>query len=133
MTGLVLWVLDVPLKGSFLTLSLATLVYAFASTGFGLIVASITRTQVSAVFAGAILTMLPTIQFSGLIIPVAALEGAAYWVGRFWPTTYYLATSVGVFTKGLGLAEIWPNLVALLAFGPAFFGIAMLALKKQER
>ncbi len=133
MTGLVLWVLDVPLKGSFLALALATLVYAFASTGFGLIVASITRTQVSAVFAGAILTMLPTIQFSGLIIPVAALEGAAYWIGRFWPTTYYLATSVGVFTKGLGVAEIWPNLVALLAFGPAFFWIAMLALKKQER
>ena len=132
-TLLVIHVLGVPLKGSLPALTLAALVYAFAATGFGMLVAAITRTQVAAVFAGAILAIMPTIQFSGLVIPVAALEGAAYWMGSLWPTTYYLAASVGVFTKGLGLAEIAPDIARLALFFPAFLALGMLGLRKQER
>jgi ribosome-dependent ATPase len=132
-TLLVIYVLDVPLKGSLPALALAALVYAFAATGFGLVVAAIARTQVTAVFAGAILALLPTISFSGLVIPVSALEGPAQVLGRLWPTTYYLASSVGVFTKGLGLADIAGDIVRLALFWPVFFVLGMLGLRKQTR
>ncbi len=60
-----------------LALALGAIVYVFASTGFGLIVAVFTKSQVAAVFATMILAMLPTVQFSGLNQPVSTLVGAA--------------------------------------------------------
>ena len=68
-------VFGVPLKGSFLTLTLCTLLYVTATTGIGMLVSTFTPSQVAAVFVTAILTILPTIQFSGLLQPVSTLEG----------------------------------------------------------
>lgn len=133
LTFLVVFVLGVPLKGSLIGLSLGALLYAFAATGYGLLISSVTSSQVAAVFAGAILSMLPTMQFSGMIQPVSTLEGGARIMGTLWPTTYYMHLSVGSFTKGLGLSDVYPDLIALLIFAPVFLLIAALLLKKQEK
>lgn len=133
LTALVVLVLGVPLRGDPLVLALAALVYAVAATGFGLMVSMLTATQVTAVFASTILSVMPTLQFSGMMEPVSSLEGPARVMGTFWPTTWYMAISVGTFTKGLGLAELSGALIRLAVFGPVFTGIAILALRKQER
>jgi ribosome-dependent ATPase len=109
------------------------LLYAVAATGYGLVVSMLTKTQVTAVFAAAILSVMPTLQFSGMITPVSALEGAARIMGTFWPTTWYMGISVGTFTKGLGLSELAGHLLRLAAFGPILTLLAVLALRKQER
>ena len=106
LTALVVTVLDVPLKGDPAVLVLGALLYAVAATGYGLVVSMLTKTQVTAVFAAAILSVMPTLQFSGMITPVSSLEGAARIMGTFWPTTWYMGLSVGTFTKGLGLSEL---------------------------
>lgn len=133
LTALVVLVLGVPLRGDPLVLVLAALVYAVAATGFGLMVSMLTATQVTAVFASTILSVMPTLQFSGMMEPVSSLEGPARLMGTFWPTTWYMAISVGTFTKGLGLADLGGALIRLAAFGPVFTGIAILALRRQER
>lgn len=133
LTALVVLVLGVPLLGDPLVLVLAALVYAVAATGFGLMVSMLTATQVTAVFASTILSVMPTLQFSGMMEPVSSLEGPARVMGTLWPTTWYMAISVGTFTKGLGLADLSGALVRLAAFGPVFTGLAILALRKQER
>ncbi|MDO8863628.1 ribosome-associated ATPase/putative transporter RbbA [Haliea sp. E1-2-M8] len=133
LTALVVLVLGVPLRGDPLVLALAALAYAVAATGFGLMVSMLTATQVTAVFASTILSVMPTLQFSGMMEPVSSLEGPARVMGTFWPTTWYMAISVGTFTKGLGLADLSGSLVRLAAFGPVFTGLAILALRKQER
>ena len=106
-------VFGVPLKGSGLTLSLCALLYIIATTGFGLLISTFTSSQVAAVFITAILTILPTTQFSGMLQPVSTLDGAARVVGTIWPTTYYMHASVGAFTKALGPARwsatFWPS------------------------
>lgn len=132
LTLMVVSVLQVPLKGSLLALTIGALFYVTASTGFGLLVSSITKSQVAAVFAGAILSMLPTMQFSGMLQPVSTLEGGARIMGMLWPTTYYMHLSVGAFTKGLNLSDLSTDLLALAAFIPVFVLIAALLLKKQE-
>jgi ribosome-dependent ATPase len=76
---------------------------------------------------------MPTLQFSGMMEPVSSLDGPARLLGTFWPTTWYMAVSVGSFTKGLGLADLSGALMRLAAFGPVFTGLAILALRKQER
>ncbi|SFN63244.1 ribosome-dependent ATPase [Roseovarius lutimaris] len=133
LTVLVVTVLDVPLRGSPAALVLGALLYAVAATGYGLLVSMMARTQVTAVFAAAILSVMPTLQFSGMITPVSSLEGPARIVGTLWPTTWYMGLSVGAFTKGLGLSELSGHLMRLAAFGPVLTALAVLALRKQER
>jgi ribosome-dependent ATPase len=130
---LVVLVLQVPFKGSLLTLSVGAILYLAASTGYGLFVSSFTKSQVAAVFAAAILSMLPTMQFSGMIQPVSTLEGSARLIGTLWPTTYYLHMSVGAFTKGLEFHDLIPDLVALIIFVPVFTLVAAMLLRKQEK
>ena len=132
LTLIVLLLFQVPFKGSFLTLSLGAFLYVIASTGFGLLVSSVTKSQVAAVFATAILSMLPTMQFSGFIQPVSTLEGGGRFIGSIWPTTYYIHMSVGAFTKGLNFPDLLPDIIALMAFAPVFIVITALFLKKQE-
>ena len=133
MVLLAVYVFRVPLKGDGLMLSLAALAYLFAATGVGMLMSCFTRSQVAAVFATAVLAMVPTVSFSGLVQPVSTLEGAARIIGTFWPTTYYMKTSVGAFTKGLGFAELGSNILILACFVLPLWAASAAALKKQER
>ena len=133
LTALVVLVLGVPLHGNPLVLVLATVLYVVAATGFGLMVSMLTATQVTAVFAATVLSVMPTLQFSGMLTPVASLDGPARALGSLWPTTWYMMASVGSYTKGLGLADLGGALARLALFGPVFTGIAILLLQKQER
>ncbi|MFY0610324.1 MAG: ribosome-associated ATPase/putative transporter RbbA [Hyphomicrobiaceae bacterium] len=133
MTCVVIFLFGVPLKGSFLALTLGALAFAAATTAYGLVIATVTSSQVAAVFATAILSLMPTFQFSGFLQPVSALEGGASVIGNLWPATYYMHMSVGAFTKGLGFAELMPDLLALCAFIPVFLAVSVFGLRKQEQ
>ncbi len=125
-------VFQVPVKGSVLLLSAAALIYVTATTGIGLLVSSFTRTQIAALAATAILTMLPTIQFAGLTDPVTSLDGFGRVVGELWPATYFLLISRGIFTKDLGLANLQAPIGMLMLFVPVLIGLCVLLLRKQE-
>ena len=133
LTFMVVFLLKVPLLGSFFGLMLGALCYVFAATGFGLLIATITQSQVASIFATAILCMLPTLEFSGIVQPTSTLEGAGHFIGTFWPATYYMHLSVAAFTKGLGFFDLVKDIIILAMFGPVFIAIAAIFLKKQER
>lgn len=132
LTLLVVFLFQVPLKGSLLALILGAFLFVFASTGFGLLVSSVTKSQVAAVFATTILSLLPTVQFSGMIQPTSTLEGSGRLIGTIWPATYYMHLSVGAFTKGLNFSDLIGDLIILAIFGPVFVVMAAAFLKKQE-
>ncbi len=126
-------VFGVTIKGSFLVLTLCTLLYVIVTTGVGMVTSTFTKTQVAAVFITAILTIQPTIQFAGLLQPVSTLEGGARLIGTIWPTTYYMHSSVGAYTKGLAPALMMRDLIVLACTIPILLGISVLGLKKQDR
>jgi len=128
----VVFLLDVPLKGSLLGLSLGALFYIFAATSFGLLISTVTKSQVAAVFATAILSIMPTINFSGLVQPTSTMEGGGHLIGLLWPATYYMHLSVAAFTKGLSFSELMGDILLLAVFGPILVIIAATFLKKQE-
>lgn len=132
LTLLVVFLLQVPLKGSLLGLTLGAFLYVCASTSFGLLISSLTKSQVAAIFATSILSLMPTIQFSGMIQPTSTLEGVGNFIGSVWPATYYMHLSVAAFTKGLGFSDLTGDLLILTLFGPIFLVIAAAILKKQE-
>ena len=133
LTALALWVFHVPIKGDYWTLALGALLYVCATTALGLLMSTFTRTQIAALAGAAIGTILPAVQFSGLIDPVASLEGIGHWIGQCYPTTYFLVVSRGVFTKALGFSELSGQLLAIALFVPVLVGLSALLLRKQER
>lgn len=133
LTFMSVYLFNVPVKGSFLTLLLGSFLYVGGATAFGLFVSTFTRTQVAALFGSALLTMIPATMFSGLIHPVTSLEGAARAVGQGFPMTYFLKVSQGVFMKDLGFMELRAHLVALAIFIPVLIGLSAMLLSKQSR
>jgi ribosome-dependent ATPase len=121
-----------PLKGSFVTLAAATLIYVAAATAFGLLVSTFMRSQIAAIFGTAVLTVLPAVQFSGLIDPVSSLEGVGALIGQVFPTTHYVTIARGTFSKALGFAELRASFVPLLLAVPVLVGVSVALLKKQE-
>jgi ribosome-dependent ATPase len=133
LTALAVFLFRVPLKGSLLTLAAAALAYVIATTALGLVIGSVLRSQTAAVFATAILTMLPASQFSGLIDPVSSLEGLGALIGAVYPTTHFLTVARGAFSKGLGFGDLQASLAPLVAAGPVLVGLAAALLRKQAR
>ena len=70
------------------------------------VISAFTRTQIAAILGTMIITSLPTIQFSGLIVPRSSLDGAAAVMGQLFPAGYFLDIAVGTFTKALGLRDL---------------------------
>lgn len=133
MSLLAVTIFGVPVKGSFLTLALAALIFSFAATGMGLLASAVTRSQIAAMFFAMIGTLIPATQFAGLIDPVSSLEGSSKFIGEIYPATHMISISRGVFSKALGLADLTGPLWSMLLSVPVILGAAVLLLKKQER
>ena len=132
LTAMNRWLFGVPFKGSGLTLAFGGLLYVLATTSMGLLISAFTRTQIAAILGTMIITSLPTIQFSGLIVPRSSLDGAAAVMGILFPAGYFLDITVGTFTKALDLRQLWPQCLALFGFFLGFTGLSLIMLKKQE-
>lgn len=130
--ALSVFVFGVPHKGSFLTLSLAALLYVTIATGMGLLISTFMKSQIAAIFGTSIITLIPATQFSGMIDPVASLEGPGRWIGEIYPTSHFLTIARGTFSKALDLTDLWPLFVSLLVAIPVVMGLSVLLLKKQE-
>ena len=133
LVALAVFVFQVPIKGSIATLALGGVLYVLASTGFGLLLSVFAATQTAAIFAAAIIAILPAVQFSGMFVPVSSIGGAAALLGKAFPSTYFQAISVGTFTKALGIGTLWPNIVALAVIVTVYLGLSILLLPKQEK
>lgn len=133
MTMLARIAFDVPVKGSFMTLLLAVLIFNVVATGIGLLASTFTRSQVAAIVMTIIGTMIPTVQFAGLLTPLSSLEGTGRLIGLVYPATYMLSISRGVFNKALSLHDLYSQFWPLAACVPVILGATILLLKKQER
>ncbi|WP_239364978.1 ribosome-associated ATPase/putative transporter RbbA [Snodgrassella communis] len=125
-------VLGVPVRGSFFAMSLGALALICAATAFGLLISSFVKSQVAAIFGSAILSLIPALNFSGLLYPLSTLTGVNYWFGWSFPTAWYQLISLGGFTKGLGFLDFINYYLILLAFCLVYVFLAGCLLKKQE-
>lgn len=125
-------VLGVPVQGSFVAMSIGALALICAATAFGLLISSFVKSQVAAIFGSAILSLIPALNFSGLLYPLSTLTGINYWIGWGFPTAWYQLISLGGFTKGLGFVDFINYYLVLLAFCMFYVLLAGCFLKKQE-
>lgn len=130
---LAVYFFGIPLKGSLLALIIGAFLYICCSTGLGLLMSSILNSQIAAIFGTAIATLLPALQFSGLFYPVSSLEGGAALLGEAYPTSHFLIISRGVFSKALGVEDLYFYFFPLLLAIPVLTSLSVAGLRKQER
>jgi ribosome-dependent ATPase len=112
---------------------LAALLYVIATTGLGLLFSAFAKTQIAALGTTAILTLLPTINFSGLKEPVSSLEGIGAFLGSIFPASYFITISRGVFSKDVGFEGLKIEFLSLCILIIVITVLSLLALKKQEK
>ena len=133
LAGCAVFLFGVPFTGSFLTFFVAALLYVLATTAMGLVISSFMRSQIAAIFGTTLLTLIPAVQFSGIINPVSTLEGAGALIGRIYPTTHFVTISRGTFSKALDFGDLSGSFLPLLIAVPVLLGLGTLLLKKQAR
>jgi len=132
LVALAVFLFHVPIKGSVATLALGGVIYVLASTGFGLLISVFVSTQTAAIFAAAIITILPAVQFSGMFVPTSSLTGAGWFAAKIFPSTYFQSVSVGTFTKALGLGSLWIDIAVIGLIAIIYFSASVWFLGKQE-
>jgi len=123
----------VPLKGSWEALAAGSVIYVLATTAFGILMSVFSSTQTAAIFAAAIITILPAQQFSGMLVPVSSLASGARLMGSLFPSAYFQRISVGTFTKAIGFAALSRDFIAIGVIFLLYFGSSVIILAKQER
>lgn len=123
----------VPFTGSFAAYLLGAFLYVIATTALGLLLSSVMGSQIAAIFGTVLATMVPASQFSGLIDPVTSLQGVGAFIGRIYPTTYFISISRGAFSKGLGVPDLARDFLPLLIAIPVLLALGAAGLRKQAR
>jgi ribosome-dependent ATPase len=125
------FVFRVPLTGSFLALTVAAVLYVLSSTAMGLLISSFIKSQIAAIFATALITLIPAVQYSGMIDPVSSLQGGGALIGQIYPTTYFVTIARGTFSKALDFGDLAGSFLPLLLAVPVLLGLGTILLKKQ--
>lgn len=122
----------IPMKGHIIDLIPGAFVYMLINVSIGLLVSSVTRTMVSAQIVTIIATVIPAFLYSGLLIPVANLEGEAKVVAHLYPTMHFMKIIHGVYLKNLGLSDLLPQTLLLILYFAILFSIGIMAFRKRE-
>ena len=125
-----LW-FEVPLRGSFLLLLAMSLVYLMTTLGLGLFVSTISATQQQAMMTASFFFLIPMVFLSGFVFPIENMPAVIQPVTYLIPLRYFLVILRGIFLKGVGLEILWPDALALLAWGVGILVLATLRSSKR--
>lgn len=130
---ILLFLFKVPLKGSFLVLLASSLLFIAVSTAFGLLLSVFFRSQAAAFIGTVILTVVPSVLYTGYLTPVSSMGKGALLTAHLIPTFYYMRLLKSIFFKASSLKLLLPDLLILTCFFFLLFGLNYLLFKKRER
>jgi len=122
-----------PFKGDLLFFAAVTLLYVICTTSIGLVVSVLVETQVAAMVITFVITIIPSVLYSGVIIPIESLSQAAQVVAHMLPAMYYTDIIVGCFSKGVGLSVLWFDVMVLAGYTVALFTVGYTMFSKRPR
>jgi ABC-2 type transport system permease protein len=111
-----IWVFDLQLRGSLGFLAVSSVVFVFSALGVGLIISAVAPSLETANIVGLLIAFLPAFLLSGFAFPLESIPTPLQWLSHAFPGRYMVTISRGVFLKGAGFAELWPELAALTAY-----------------
>ncbi|NLC61340.1 MAG: ABC transporter permease [Gammaproteobacteria bacterium] len=124
------WLFSIPLRGSLVDVYIAAILLIFANLAIGLLISTRTRTQFQAIQV-AMLVFLPSILISGFMFPFAGMPDVVQWGAEFLPMTQFLRLIRGVMLRGASIWELWPAVLALVAFTVVTMAVAISQFRKR--
>jgi ABC-2 type transport system permease protein len=124
------WWFGVPVRGDLSLILACSSLLLLSGLGIGLYASTIANTQQEAMLT-VWMTLLPSIFLSGFFFPLEAMPTVLQWISYIVPLRYYLVIIRALLIKGVGLAAIWPETLALALFGVFILGAAALRFRKR--
>tara|TARA_R110000787_G_scaffold333_14_gene1149 strand:+ start:3097 stop:4191 length:1095 start_codon:yes stop_codon:yes gene_type:complete len=121
----------VPFNGNLAYLGIAGLIYVFCNVGIGLLISTVTNSQLLAVLLALVVTMMPAMLFSGFVFPIYAMAEPVQIYTHIFPARYFVDISRGIILKDAGLTEMIQPLGLLLAYTLVVFFSAVAIFKKK--
>ncbi|MFA6074842.1 MAG: ABC transporter permease [Negativicutes bacterium] len=123
-------IFDLPFRGSILLLFALTTLYIIASLALGILISTISQTQIQA-SQMSLFVFLPSMMLSGYLFPRESMPTLFYYLGDLFPITYYLTVIRGIVLKGVGMSYLYPMFFALLVYGIVAFTISVIKFKNK--
>ena len=123
---------DLPMRGAWGSLLLATVLFLLAALATGLLVSTVADSQLVAFQITLILAFLPTFLLSGFVFPIPNMPYPIQVVTHLVPARYFLIALRGIVLKGVGLAVVWPQLVALSVYALVILTLASVRLRREQ-
>jgi len=122
---------DVPMRGSYVSLLGASLLFLVSTLGLGLLVSTVAKTQQQAMMIAVFFIMVPSVLLSGFIFPIENMPRVFQEASRFIPMRHYLTIVRGLFLKGTGLRSHLSEIVHLAGLGLFIFSLASMMFRKR--
>ncbi len=117
------------MRGSLVPLMTLTAAFVVSAISLGVLIASVTRTLQQALLVS-VFGLFPLLFLSGTMVPVESMPRPLQIASLVSPLRHYMEVIRGVFLKGAGLADLWPQALALLGIGVVLFGSAVIAFRR---
>jgi ABC-2 type transport system permease protein len=127
----ILFVFQVPMRGSLLALYFYSGLFLLTTLGLGLFISTLVKTQQQAMLVAAFFVMMPFVLLSGFIFPVENMPKPIQVLSMFIPLKYYLTIIRGIFLKGTWWPDLWPQALVLFLWGVGILGLAVLKFHKR--
>jgi ABC-2 type transport system permease protein len=127
-----MWLFELPMRGSWWSLLLATTIFLLGALGTGLLVSTISDSQLVAFQVALLLALLPTFLLSGFIFPIPNMPKPIQIVTYVVPARYFLVALRGIVLKGVGLAVVWRDVLALAIYAAAVLGLSSVRLARER-
>ena len=124
------WLFKVPVRGSLLDVYLAAGLLIVANLTLGLLISTKARSQFQAMQM-TFFVFLPSILLSGFMFPFSGMPKAVQWLAEVLPLTHFLRLIRGVMLRGAALPDLWPEVLALLAFTAVMMTLAIARFRKR--
>ena len=123
------FVLGLPIEGSLFLLIGSTIIYIFCALSLGILISTVTETQQAAMLISLLGLMLPVVMLSGYAFPIANMPAILQILSNLVPAKWYIMIVKSVMIKGIGIEQIWKELLILLAMTGTFLLISIKRFK----
>jgi ABC-2 type transport system permease protein len=124
-------IFGIAVKGSVVFLLFSSFVFILSTLGLGLFVSTISKTQQQAMMLAIFLVMMPMVFLSGFAFPIENMPQIIQWITYIIPLRYFMTIIRGIILKGIGIADLWLQLLAMLGLGILIFGLSVQRFQKR--
>jgi ABC-2 type transport system permease protein len=125
------FIFAIDVKGSVVLLFASSFVFILSTLGLGLFVSTVSSTQQQAMMLAIFLVMMPMVFLSGFTFPIENMPEVIQWITYIIPLRYFMTIIRGIILKGIGIADLWPQLLAMLGLGIFILGMSVLRFHKR--